>query len=185
VIDRESSRFIISPQEIVPHPVTLSKTLPETQRHLYFYSLAYQYDKADKPEQARSAYEQAFRMMPDFPQGIVEYAHFCLRRGRKEKALELAGRLREQDTHHFERCLIQGLAFMQSGRFGEAVKVLEEGNAVYDSDVRLLNALGFCYHQVGQNDRALEVLQASLRLNGEQPAVQELIAELGRDPRDV
>lgn len=184
VIDRESSRFIISPKEIVPHPVTLAKAFPEAQRHLYFYSLAFQYDKAGKGEQARSAYEQALRMKPDFAQGVVEYAHFCLRHRRPEKALELAQRLRGQDKHRFEHCRIQGLAFMQTGRFAEAVEVLEEGNTVYDSDVRLLNALGFCYHQLGRNGRAREVLQASLRLNGEQKSVLELIAELGKDQRD-
>jgi Flp pilus assembly protein TadD len=65
--------------------------------------------------------------------------------------------------------------------YSEALDSLLEGNALYDSDVRLLNSLGFCYYKVGQKAEALEALRASLSLNPEQPKIQALIEEIEKN----
>jgi hypothetical protein len=42
----------------------------------------------------------------------------------------------------------------------------------------LLNALALGHHELGNDARAVEVLERSLSLNSEQPAVEELLARL-------
>jgi Tfp pilus assembly protein PilF len=56
-----------------------------------------------------------------------------------------------------------------------------EGNKIYDSDIRLLNSLGYCFHKTGNQQRALEVLRSSLRLNPEQEEVKALVQEIEKD----
>lgn len=178
LIDEETGRFIISPMEIVPHPVTLSKTFPPSKNYLYFYSLAYQYDRTGDPKKAEAAYEKALSMNPEFREGLVEYAHFLLRQDRPQKVLELSQGLAEDDLLRFDYHLLRGLAHMQAGRYAEAIVDLEAGSAAYDSDVRLLNALGFCFSRIGQKDKARAALEASLRLNPDQDRARQLLAAL-------
>jgi GWxTD domain-containing protein len=178
VISEETGRFIISPKEIVPHPVTLSKTFPQSKSYLYFYSLAYQYDRAGDPSKAEAAYEKALRMNPGFKEGLVEYAHFLLRQDRPQTVLELCERLAGDELLRFDTHLLRGLALMQLGQYPEAISELEEGNAVYDSDVRLLNALGYCLSRTGQEERARAALEASLRLEPDQDRTRRLLQEI-------
>jgi tetratricopeptide (TPR) repeat protein len=80
----------------------------------------------------------------------------------------------------FDYFLWRGVALMGLGRYEEAKTSLLEGNKIYNSDTRLLNALGECFFRTGDKTRALEVLNASLRLNPNQPAVKNLIEEIHR-----
>jgi tetratricopeptide (TPR) repeat protein len=63
-------------------------------------------------------------------------------------------------------------------KYPEAIDNLLEGNKIYNSDIRLLNSLGFCYYKTRQKAKSLEVLKASLRLNPEQEKIKKLIGEI-------
>jgi GWxTD domain-containing protein len=178
VVHEESAQFIISPREIIPHPVTLAKSSVASNNYLHFYSLAYQYDRMKQPDKAERAYEQAYRMNPDFRQGLIEYAHFLVRIERGIKALDLIESLRDEEELRFDYLLIKGLAHMNSGAYEQARRFLLEGNRIYDSDVRLLNALGVCCFRSGRKQEALDALRASLGLNAGQPNIKRLITEI-------
>jgi hypothetical protein len=49
---------------------------------------------------------------------------------------------------------------------------------IYNSDLRLLNSLGFWYHKTDQTLKALEILEISLRFNPEQEQIKALIKEI-------
>lgn len=70
---------------------------------------------------------------------------------------------------------------MGMGQFVRAIENFEEGNKIYNSDITLLNSLGFCYYRSTQKKKALDVLKASLRLNPEQEGVKKIIEEIERD----
>jgi tetratricopeptide (TPR) repeat protein len=67
------------------------------------------------------------------------------------------------------------------GEYRPAIQSLLEGNKIYDSDTQLLNALGFCFYKTGQKKDALNALNASLRLNPEQPDIKELVARVEKE----
>jgi len=67
---------------------------------------------------------------------------------------------------------------MGKGQYSEAIASFLEANKIYDSDINLLNSLGFCYYRSGNKERALETLRASLRLNGGQEEIKKLVAEI-------
>jgi len=181
VIDEASAPFIISPLQAVPHPVTLAKTFPLSNTFLYYYSLAYQYDKMDRPEKAAAHFSKALELKPDYAEGIVEYANFLLRQKKYQASLDLIEKVSGSEKRRFDYFLVRGQAESGLGRYAAAINSLQEGNKIYNSDTRLLNSLGLCYAKTGQKKEALEVLNASLRLNPDQPEIQALKAEIEKN----
>ncbi|MCP2620300.1 tetratricopeptide repeat protein, partial [Candidatus Aminicenantes bacterium AC-334-K16] len=97
---------------------------------------------------------------------------------RFDECLKIIERLKDKEKFQFQYHLLRGQALMGKGLYGEAINELEKGNKIYNSDTSLLNSLGYCYYQSGQLQRALEVLQASLKLNQKQKDIQSLINEI-------
>ena len=165
---------IVSPETAVPHPVTVVKPLPAANNHLYYYGLAIQYDKRGDLARAEALLQKAREMEPGYLEGAVQYADLLLRAGKPDRALELAEGLTGAESFRFDHFLIRGRALKDKGEYAPAIQALLEGNKIYNSDTRLLNALGFCFYKTGQKKEALDALAASLRLNPEQKDIAEL-----------
>lgn len=178
VVREKTGHFIISPEKVVPHPMVSTKGLSLTNRHLFHLMLAHQYEKMNQSEQAASQYEKALEVKPDYSEARLSYGQFLVKNRKFERALDILAPLISEEKFKFEYYLWRGLAFMGLGRYEEAKGSLLEGNKIYNSDIRLLNALGECFLRTGERARALEALQASLRLNPNQPAVKKLIDEI-------
>ncbi len=177
-IDEKKTQFILSPQEEIPHPVTLSKSFPISNNFLYSYSFAYQYDKAKNFPKAEEYYEEAYRQKPDYFRGIVEYSNFLLKIRKFEKSLDFIEKVSEDDGLKFPYYLVKGKALIGMEKYQEAIEFLIEGNKIYNSDVGLLNSLGLCYYKTGKKKEALDVLKASLRLDPDQKDIKRLIDEI-------
>jgi GWxTD domain-containing protein len=180
VLDTATAPFVLSTAS-VPHPVTIVKATPAATSYLYYYGLAIQYDKTGDPAKAEAALRKAYDLKPDYPEGIVQYADFLVRAGKTDEALGLIEPLADLANFRFDYFLIRGRALKDKGQYGPAIQSLLEGNKIYDSDTRLLNALGFCFYKTGQKKEALDALNASLRLNPEQPDVKELVGRVEKE----
>ncbi len=180
-ITQQEGRFIVSPEAEIPHPMANAKGFRHSDRFLYTYMLASQYDKLDDPAKAEALFAEGYHMRPEYQRGIVDFARFHLKAGNFEQSLDLVERLREAESFRFEYHLIRGLAFQGMQEYDRAVESLLQGNAAYNADTELLNALGFCYDRIGEPQKALEVLRASLRLNPEQQSVRDLIARIEKE----
>ena len=181
VLDKASAPFVLSPAAAVPHPVTIVKPLPAANNFLYYYGLAIQYDKMGDPAKAEAALRKAHDLKPEYPEGVVQYADFLVRSGKTDEALGLVEALADSANFRFDYFLIKGRALKDKGEYRPAIQSLLEGNKIYDSDTRLLNALGFCFYKTGQKKDALNALNASLRLNPEQPDIKELLARVEKE----
>jgi GWxTD domain-containing protein len=181
VLDERTANFIISPSEGVPHPVTLSKSFPLSNYYLFVYSLASQYDRADKPEKAQPLYEKAFSLRPDYHPGIIEYAKFLQKNKKYEQSLTMIENIKDADRSQFDYFFLKGKAYMGMEKYFSAIDNFLEGNKIYDSDTRLLNSLGFCFYKTGDKKRALEVLRSSVRLNPEQQDVKAMIQAIEKE----
>jgi tetratricopeptide (TPR) repeat protein len=181
LLDTKTSHFFLSPAEAVPHPVTLAKSFPLSNVFLYYHTLAVQYDRAGDVRQAEENFEKALALKPDYFGGAADYAGFLVKIQKFDKALDIVERLKGNEKLKFDYFLMRGRALMGKERYGEAIESLLEGNKVYNSDIRLLNALGFCFYKTRQRQEALDVLNASLRLNPNQKDVKELLAKIEKD----
>ncbi len=178
ILDEKSANFTVSPVETIPHPVILAKGFPLSNSFLYFYSLAYQYDRVKEYEKADVSYNKALGLKPDYRNGLIEYANFLIKVKKFAKGLELIESVKDDESLKFDYYLMKGRAYTGLEKYSEAIDNLLEGNKIYNSDTRLLNSLGFCYYKTRQKAKSLEVLKASLRLNPEQEKIKKLIGEI-------
>ncbi|MCK4496543.1 MAG: tetratricopeptide repeat protein, partial [Candidatus Aminicenantes bacterium] len=182
-VDEKTSNFIVSPLDVISHPIAHAKSFPLSSSFLYFYMLARQYNKVKDLEKAEANFARAYGMNPDYKKGLIEYANFLIKVKKFDKSLELIENIQEDENLKFQYYLAKGRAEMGMGHYTEAIDNFFEGNKIYNSDISLLNSLGFCYYKTGQKEKALNVLKASLRLNPGQEGIKRLIDEIekGRD----
>ena len=178
IIDEKTGNFIISPQEVVPHPLTLAKAFPLSNNFLYLYALAYQYDKVDKLDKAEELYQRAVTSQPNYAAGLIEYAHFLIKIKKYSQSIELIERVEGQEETKFQYFLIKGKALKEMGNYSAAIDNLLEGNKIYNSDTDLLGSLGYCFYKTGDIKNALDVLKASLKLNPNQEDIKKLVEEI-------
>jgi len=178
VIDEKSAKFIISMTETISHPIARIKAMPVQNSFLFFYMLAEQYDKLRDYENADANYEEAYSLNTNYKRGIVEYSNFLLKIKKFEKSLELIENAKGDERLKFDYYLIKGQAQMGLSQYQEAIESLLEGNKIYNSDTRLLNSLGLCFYKTNQKSKALNALNASLRLNPNQEEIKRLVAEI-------
>jgi GWxTD domain-containing protein len=183
VLARASAPFIISPAEVVPHPVTLARPVPAANIFLFHFGLAIQYDRAGDSVRAEAAYRKGVEMKPDYAEGLAEFADFLLRTKKYDECLRFAEMLKGHEKFLFQHHLLKGLALMEKAEYEPAIQSLLAGNRIYNSDTRLLNGLGFSYYKTGRRKEALEALGASLRLNADQAEVKALVATVEKELR--
>ncbi len=175
------SQFIVSPQESIARPVTLSKSFSLSNIFIYYHSLAAMYEQVNEEASAEANYEKALALNPGYREGIVAYANFLLNTGKFDRCLEIVERVSDDESMKFDYYLTRGRALEGKEEYSRAIESLLEGNRIYNSDTRLLNSLGLCYYRTGQKQDALNVLRASLRLNPEQKEVRELVARIEKE----
>ena len=129
-------------------------------------------------EKAEIHFKKAYKLKPDFKEGLMEYAEFLLRTKRLDRTLELVEDIKDDESLRFDYYLIKGRALQEMEKYSEAIDNFLEGNKIYNSDIRLLNGLGYCFYKIGQNERALNTLKASLHLNSAQEEVKKLIEKI-------
>ncbi|MDI6849698.1 MAG: GWxTD domain-containing protein [Candidatus Saccharicenans sp.] len=180
LVDQKKGTFIISPERAIGHPIIQAKSFNLSNLFYYHYMLASQYDKLEKTEKAAYYYEQAFRQNPQFKEGLKEYCQFLIKVGQHDRVLEMAEGLKTEDSQAFDYHLFRGLALMGKQDLAGALEELLKAITIYDSDTRALNALGRVYIQMGQKEKARQPLEASLRLNPDQPEIRKLLSELDK-----
>jgi len=180
VLDEGKDTFIVTPNTAMGHPIANAKGFALANQFLYSYMLAQQEQKLGRMDKAKALYEKAFNLNPDYREGVVMYTSFLVETKEFDRALELVERLRGDEKRQFEYFSLRGKTLMRKGQYADALVSLIEANKMYNSDLLVLNALGTCYWKTGQKQKALDALNASLKLNPEQLEVRKLLAEIGK-----
>jgi GWxTD domain-containing protein len=172
------SNLIVGLAKALPRPVILAKPFPRSDLHLQYLALAGQSEKAGAASAAETYYSLAMDIAPGDMEAAAYYCGFLMRSKNFAKALEWIEKIKDETRLRFDYYIIKGKALKELGRCEEAIPLLLEGNKIYNSDTRLLTALGACFYKTGQKDRALEALKASLRLDPDQDEAKRLVAEI-------
>lgn len=178
ILDEKKDTFVVSQAAAVGHPIANAKGIPLANQFLFRYMLAQQYEKTNRPEPAKLLYEEAYRLNPEYKEGVVMYGNFLNKTGSFEDALRIAEELRKDDRRQFAFQGIRGQALLGQEKYEEALAALLEANKIYNSETSVLNSLGRCYLKMGRKTEALAALEASLKLNPSQGEVKKLIEEL-------
>ncbi|MHB8095538.1 MAG: GWxTD domain-containing protein [Candidatus Aminicenantales bacterium] len=178
VLDEGTANFIVSPEKAIAHPIVQAKGFPAANRYVYDYIRAGQADRTGADALAAALYERAFTLHPGFAAGAADYAGFLIRTKAYARALEVIDALKEDGKRKYDYFLLKGRAEMGQGDFRSAIGSFLEGKKIDDGETRLLNLLGACYVRTGQNARALEVFEASLRIKPGQTDIAAVVAGL-------
>lgn len=180
VLDEKSAQFVVLAEKAIAHPIANAKGFSLANRFYLHYQLARQHDKLGQNDRAEAEYAQGFAGNPNYKEGVVEYARFLLRVKKYDEAMTVVESLKGVEKGRYDYLLIRGLATMGKGDHSAAVNDLLAANQIYNSDTVLLNALGTCFLKLGQKDQALNVFQASLKLNDKQEDIQKIVAGLAK-----
>lgn len=151
------------------------KITPHDKKFIYYYILANQYSKLKINDEAEHYFDRAFEINPEYAQGIKSFGYFLLENKKYEKLLKIIESFKKIEMLNFDYFYLKGMALMKLNNFKEAIEAFEEGNKIYDSDVRLLNSLALCYFKIGEKNQAKKIWEASLKINPNQEDIKKLL----------
>ncbi|MGZ5453251.1 MAG: GWxTD domain-containing protein, partial [Candidatus Aminicenantales bacterium] len=150
VLDEKKDMVTISPAKAVGHPIAKAKGIPLANAFLFRYMLAEQLEKTGRPEAARTLYEEAYQLRPEYLDGVVRYANFLNKTGAYDDALKIVEVLRKDERRQFVLHMIRGQALFGLAKYEEALDDLTQANRIYNSETAVLNGLGRCYEKLGR-----------------------------------
>ncbi|MCP5105879.1 MAG: GWxTD domain-containing protein [bacterium] len=171
-------KLTVSVAEHTPRTTNISRAVPYEHRFLYYHVLGLQYMRSNNLEKAETLLEKAFKLRPQYPKLVVDLCGLLLVRKRFGRTAEVVEHLKGLEKYRFHYFALRGKMFYGRGLYSEAVESLTEANRVYDSDVSVLNVLGFSYLKTGNKKEAQKVFTASLKLNGRQEHILRALREL-------
>jgi GWxTD domain-containing protein len=179
-IDSKTANFIVSPKTYLARPLIITRSFPLASRYLYFCALAEQNRALGRKEAAKANYQKAIALAPDYKEGFILYARFLLENREFDPVLELVESFRDEEKLSFDFFALRGKALLGKGLYADALASLTEANRRYNSDIDVLNSLGFCFYKTGRLKEATDVLKASLRLQPDQPEPKKLLETIDK-----
>jgi GWxTD domain-containing protein len=177
-LDEQRINFIVSTSAEVPHTVAQAKMISMPNNVPFYFMLANQYEKIGNFEKAEALYQKGYDLSLHNKNGLIGYVYFLFKVKKYEKSLQLIETIKGDEKLRFDYFLAKGMAYMEMGKYADAIENLLEGKKIYNSDTVLLNALGTSYYRTSQKEKALSALKPSLRLNPEQGKIKKLIGEI-------
>ena len=132
----------------------------------------------DRPQIDDAAFAKAMSLNPAYKEGIVEFAGFLIKTQKFDRVLEIIESVKDYEKVRYAYWMLRGLALMGKAMYAEAIASLLEGNKIYNSDTRLLNALGNAYARTDQVKQAVEAYRASLKLSPDQEDIKKIVQDL-------
>ncbi|MCK4765722.1 MAG: GWxTD domain-containing protein [Candidatus Aminicenantes bacterium] len=178
LISEKQEQFTVSTAKHIADTSGIYRLTSYENSFLYYHILGLQYMRLNNLEKAETFLAKAFNLRPDYAPLILDYARLLLKRNKPARALTVVEKIKTLEKFRFNYYALQGKAFFQRKEYKNAVGILRKANELYDSDVSVLNVLGYAYLQTGEKEEAKKVFSASLRLQRDQEKIAKLLDEL-------
>lgn len=178
LLDMSESDFSVSLLKKVPRPSKAFKITSSDNIFSFYHIVGHQYKNLKKPEKALMYLKRAYQIKPDHPGLIRDYCYSLLQKKEFNRVLEIIEKIKGNQKNLFIYFLIKGTAFFYKGKNDAAIKNLEKANEIFDSDIRVLNVLGYAYLKIGKKERAKKVFLASLIVNKNQKKITALLKKI-------
>ena len=172
------TNFTVSPIPVLPHPAIAAPTMAADKGYIFLGMLAAQFETIGRANDASRTYEEALRQAGENPVLRIAYARFLLGQAKYERLLDVLQPVPEQGKSAFDRFALRGKALYHLARYQEAVAELLKANALYDSDITVLNALGVSFLRLDNPQEAKKTLAASLKIKAAQPDIAALLKQV-------
>lgn len=178
VLDKKRSEFSISPTPSISYAMETFKKVRAENPFYFQYVLGAQYEKAGNLEEAEKYYAKCLQNNPDFKEGYVFYLNVLNKLKKYTQVLVEAEKLKGDPKFQFDYYLSKATALFGMKDYKEAMDELLKANALYNSDIRVLNLLGFTFLNLKQYSGAEKAFKASLNLDSKQDLIQKTLSEL-------
>ncbi|NIM14672.1 MAG: GWxTD domain-containing protein [Candidatus Aminicenantes bacterium] len=174
----QNVEFAVSPLRVFAHPMETFKKIRVDNPFFFNYTLGTQYEKLGSLVEAEKYYARSVRNNPAFKQGMVSYLNILNRRKKYTQVLVDVEKLQGDKDFEFDYNLTKATALFGMKDYKEALNHLLRANTIYDSDIRVLNLLGFTFLNLKEYQEALKVFDASLSLNDQQQFIKQTVQKV-------
>ncbi|MCP5049889.1 MAG: GWxTD domain-containing protein [bacterium] len=173
--------FYISPIAQLKRPWVVSVTSPAAQSE-YLNTIAIQYANKKAFKTSLDYISKAYNQQPTSASLALNYCRvlFKLKQYRKVKTVALPF-LQMPQKNQFLSFL--GFASASLGQYMEAINYFKDYLAYYGTNVKVLNAIGECYHKSGSIEEALVAWKRSLELFPDQEKLKALVKDLKKSKK--
>ena len=178
LIDSNADRFTISPVVTMNYPNETFKKSRLENTYYFNYVLGIQYENLKMLNESLGEYEKCIASKPDFTEGQIRYLRLLNKTKAYTKALVKVEKIKDVQKFKFDYHYIKGSSFYGLKDYESALTELLAANKVYDSDLRVLNLLGFTLFNLKEYDEAIKTFNASLGLDGNQPMIKRILKEI-------
>jgi len=178
-----SAPFTVSPRTSIVRPAArgfMPSARPEIPGILAM-SLGEQYLAVGDKDTARTLFEKAVSENFQLGPARESLASLLLESGdadKADKAVALVAPVLQNMPDRYEAHAILGEAYYQRKEFAKSAELLERAITLRRATPPLLNTLARDHRELGNRDRAVELLERSLALNPAQEPEKELLEEL-------
>jgi GWxTD domain-containing protein len=176
--DTKEARFGISPISAVAYPMETFKKARADNPYLFYYALAQQYEKVGNSREAGKYYARAIDNNPEFLEGYIAHLNILNKEKKYTEVLVKVEKLKGDEKFALEYHLVKATALFGMKDYKEALNHLLKANTIYDSDIRVLNLLGFTLLNLNEYDEALKAFNASLSLNDKQTFIRDTVEKV-------
>ena len=171
------ARFYITPRAVLPRPWVLSLPQPSPGDPFYADILGTQYLQKKDLGTAKSLIEQAYLKNPGNPKYALDLCRvlFQTKDYQRIKQVSLPFLKSEQ---RYDFLQLVGDASKALEEFPEAIALYKDYLAHFGTNIVVLNAIGECYHKLGNVAEALVAWERSLQLNPNQADLASLVKSL-------
>ncbi|MBN2345331.1 MAG: GWxTD domain-containing protein [Candidatus Aminicenantes bacterium] len=181
VLDSRAVQFTVSPIQNLAHPREAYKQALVDNPFFFHFVLGQQYEAAGDLPEAEAQYARSLRENPDFAEGRLALLMLGNRLKKYDEVLAAVDGLATIERFAMEYHWIKGTALFGLGRFEAALDELLAANKVYNSDIRVLNLIGYTFLKLNDPQEALKAFEASLALNPQQPPIESVVAEIRKN----
>jgi cytochrome c-type biogenesis protein CcmH/NrfG len=122
-------------------------------------------------DDARTAYEEAIRLKPDFAEAWHRLGIVCLQTQKHEEALAALQRATTLRPDHAGGWSRLSEAYQHLAQPGRAIDALRRVTELTPEDEQAWVALADAYERVGETDRAVSALAVAVRIKADSPAL--------------
>jgi len=180
LVDSNTDRFTIAPITKMNYPNESFKKSSLTNTYYFDYILGIQYENQDLLSKGLKYYEKSVEKNPDFPEGMIRYLKLLNKTKNYSKVLGRVDSIKNSQKYKLEYHHIKGTSFFGLKDYENALTELLAANKVYDSDLGVLNLLGFTLFNLKEYDEALKTFNASIKLEKNQPIVKKILKEINK-----
>jgi len=168
--------FYITPVGYLPRPWVVSLSTPADNPD-NLNKLGIQYANCNEDQKSLEYLQRAYNLNPISPTLAADYCRILNKLKMYQKVLDVGAPFMQSDQKQ-QFYALMGLSSQSLGQYEQAVNYFKDYLAYHGTNLRILNAIGVCYQQLGNIDEALVAWEKSLELFPDQPELKTYVESL-------